>query len=47
MVNSETFEPYEGKPDIKRLLSAFRREPVDRVPNFEVLIEDEHIKKIW
>ncbi|MBC8390922.1 MAG: hypothetical protein H8E13_23090, partial [Actinobacteria bacterium] len=28
-----------------RLLSAFRREPVDRVPNFEVLYEDEHVEK--
>ena len=46
MIETKRFEPYEGKPDIERLLSAFRREPVDRVPNFEILIEDEHIKKI-
>ncbi|MBC8390477.1 MAG: hypothetical protein H8E13_20825 [Actinobacteria bacterium] len=45
MINSKTIDPYISKPDIERLLSAFRREPVDRVPNFEVLYEDEHVEK--
>ena len=45
MINSKTIDPYEGEPDIGRLLSAFRREPVDRVPNFEVLYEDQHVEK--
>lgn len=39
-------EPFTGEPDIKRLIAAFRHEEVDRVPNFEVLIEDEHVKKL-
>ena len=45
MVNFKTIEPYSGEPDIKRLLAAFKREPVDRVPNFEILIEDKHVEK--
>ncbi|GAH51305.1 unnamed protein product, partial [marine sediment metagenome] len=39
-------EPYIGKPDIERLLAAFRGEKTDRVPNFEILIEDEHVGKM-
>ena len=30
MVNHDTFEPYEGEPDINRLISAMRGEEVDR-----------------
>ena len=45
MINSKTLEPFSGEPDIKRLLAAFKREPVDRVPNFEILIEDKHVEK--
>jgi 5-methyltetrahydrofolate--homocysteine methyltransferase len=40
------YEPYEGKPDINRLLDAFKRKKIDRVPNFEVLIEDQHVEKM-
>ena len=40
------YEPYEGEPDINRLLGAFKREKIDRVPNFEVLIEDQHVEKM-
>jgi 5-methyltetrahydrofolate--homocysteine methyltransferase len=40
------FEPYKGEPDINRLLGAFRREKIDRVPNFEVLVEDKHVEKM-
>ena len=36
------YEPYDGEPDINRLLDAFKRKKIDRVPNFEVLIEDQH-----
>jgi uroporphyrinogen decarboxylase len=46
MIESNEFLPYEGEPDKKRILAAFRRESVDRVPNMEILIEDQHIEKI-
>lgn len=46
MVESKYFEPCIGKPDIKRLLGAFKGEAIDRVPNFEPLIEKEHVEKI-
>jgi len=39
-------EPYAGDCDIQRLLNAFKRGKVDRVPNFEVLIEDQHVEKM-
>ena len=45
MLNTKTLDPYTGEPDIERLLAAFRKEPVDRVPNFEVLYEDSHVEK--
>ena len=45
MINSKTLYPYLGEPDIQRLLDAFRRQPVDRVPNFDVLYEDQHVEK--
>ncbi len=45
MINSKKLDSYIGEPDIDRLLATFRREPVDRVPNFEVLYEDQHVKK--
>jgi 5-methyltetrahydrofolate--homocysteine methyltransferase len=37
---------FVGEPDIERLFAAFRRQKVDRVPNFEVLIEDKHVEKL-
>ena len=37
---------YSGTPDIQRLLAAFKRKKVDRVPNFEVLVEDQHVQKL-
>ena len=37
---------YTGQPDIQRLLAAFKRKRIDRVPNFEVLIEDQHVQKL-
>jgi 5-methyltetrahydrofolate--homocysteine methyltransferase len=39
-------ESYTGQPDIQRLFAAFKRKKVDRVPNFEVLIEDQHVQKL-
>lgn len=39
-------ESYIGAPDIQRLFAAFKRKKVDRVPNFEVLIEDQHVQKL-
>jgi hypothetical protein len=45
-VSTSAFEPYEGKPDKKRLIAAYRGEPTDRVPHFEVLIEEEHVTRI-
>lgn len=34
------------KPDRERLLAALRGEKTDRVPNFEILIEDQHVEKL-
>ncbi len=39
-------ESYVGQPDIQRLFAAFKRKKVDRVPNFEVLIEDQHVQRL-
>ena len=39
-------EPYQGQPDVDRLIAAMRGEPTDRVPNFEILIEDQHVEKL-
>ena len=46
MIETKYIQPYIGEPDKNRILSAFKREPVDRVPNFENLIEDKHVEKI-
>jgi len=40
------FEPYTGEPDINRLLDAFKHKRIDRVPNFDVLVEDKHVEKM-
>lgn len=45
-MNSIQFEPYSGEPDVERLIKAFKRQEVDRVPNWEVLIEDRHVEKM-
>ena len=45
-VNTQEFEPLAAGPDIERLKAAYRGEKTDRVPNFEVLIEDQHVEKI-
>lgn len=40
------FLPYEGEPDIQRLIKAMKRQEVDRVPNVEIVIEDQIVEKI-
>jgi len=40
------FESFKSKSDKERFISAMFRKPVDRVPNFEVLIEDMYVEKI-
>ncbi|MHC4443913.1 MAG: uroporphyrinogen decarboxylase family protein [Planctomycetota bacterium] len=39
-------EPFQGQSDKQRLLATLRGEKTDRVPNFEILIEDQHVEKI-
>jgi uroporphyrinogen decarboxylase len=39
-------EPYPGPPHKDRFLAALRGERTDRVPHFEVLIEDQHVEKL-
>ncbi len=39
-------DSYQGPPDKQRLMAAMRGEPTDRVPNFEVLIEDQHVERL-
>ena len=39
-------QPYTGRPDKERLIAAMRGQEVDRVPNFEVLIEDQHVERL-
>jgi uroporphyrinogen decarboxylase len=38
--------PDAREPNIGRLLATLRGEPADRVPNFEILIEDLHVEKL-
>lgn len=45
-VSQTEFEDYMGKPDKERLIATYRGEKTDRVPNFEVLIEDKHVSKM-
>ena len=39
-------EPFAGESDIARLLATLRGEKTDRVPNFEILIEDQHVQRL-
>lgn len=39
-------EPFEGPSNKERLKAAMLGEPTDRVPNFEILIEDDHVEKL-
>jgi len=45
-VSTDKFETYLGKPDKQRLIATYQGECTDRVPNFEVLIEDKHVTRI-
>ncbi|MBC8387987.1 MAG: hypothetical protein H8E13_08060 [Actinobacteria bacterium] len=45
-VSTTEFEPYMGEPDVARFIRAMKRQEVDRVPNFEALIEDTIVEKI-
>ena len=40
------FKDYISKQDKQRIINAVAGEPVDRVPNFEILIEDKIVEKI-
>ena len=44
MINTKTLDSYIGEPDKERLIAAFKRKSVDRVPNLEILIEDKHVE---
>jgi hypothetical protein len=46
MPSATRIEPYIGEPDKQRMAAALKGEKTDRVPNFEVLIEDEHVTKL-
>jgi uroporphyrinogen-III decarboxylase len=35
-----------SQPDVNRLIAAMRGEKTDRVPNFEILIEDRHVARL-
>ncbi len=39
-------EPFIGEPDKERLLATLRGEIPDRVPHFEILIEDQHVTRL-
>ena len=39
-------EAYKGEPDKNRLIACLKGEKTDRVPNFEILIEDQHVEKL-
>jgi uroporphyrinogen decarboxylase len=39
-------ELFDGNANKERLFATLRGEKTDRVPNFEILIEDEHVKKL-
>ena len=39
-------EPFAGESDKNRLIAVLRGQKTDRVPNFEILIEDQHVEKL-
>jgi uroporphyrinogen-III decarboxylase len=41
-----TIEPFKGVPHIDRLVAALRGESTDRVPHFEIVIEDQHVESL-
>jgi len=44
--NVSGIEPFDGPSDKQRLIAAMRGESTDRVPNFEFLIEDQHVERL-
>jgi uroporphyrinogen decarboxylase len=46
MVSATEFEAYSGRPDKARLIGAMRRQKIDRVPNVEVVIEDQIVQRM-
>jgi hypothetical protein len=46
MSSAALIEPYLGEPDKQRMVATLKGEKTDRVPNFEVLIEDQHVTKL-
>ena len=45
-VSTKEIEPFKGKPDKNRLIAAYKGDKTDRVPHFEILIEEDHVAKI-
>ena len=41
-----SLERAPGEPDLQRFLAVLRGESVDRVPNFENLVDDQHVTKL-
>ena len=39
-------EPYVGGIDVERFKAALKGKKVDRVPNFENLVDDQHVTKL-
>ncbi len=39
-------QPYLGEPDVERFKAALKGEETDRVPNFENLVDDQHVTKL-
>jgi len=39
-------ESFKGQADKQRLMACMRGKKTDRVPNLEILIEDEHVEKL-
>ncbi|MGA3325169.1 MAG: uroporphyrinogen decarboxylase family protein, partial [Terriglobia bacterium] len=39
-------EPFAGEGNLARLVAALRGEKTDRVPHFEILIEDQHVERL-
>jgi hypothetical protein len=37
---------FVGEANIDRLIAALRGEKTDRVPHFEILIEDQHVERL-
>jgi hypothetical protein len=46
LLNMSNIEPFAGEPHKDRFLAALRGERTDRVPHFEILIEDQHVEKL-